>query len=131
MSNEAVAGGTGVEALLAEARSKLDRVGPRQAFTEAERGAALVDIRSEVQVIRDGRIPGAWIVPRNVLEWRVDPDSPHRIDELAVAGRRLIVVCHEGFQSSLAAAALRGFGIDATDLIGGFRAWRATGLPVL
>jgi rhodanese-related sulfurtransferase len=70
------------------------------------------------------------VIARNVLEWRLDPASEHRIPELAHPGRKVILVCHEGYQSSLAAATLRRFGIDATDVVGGVEAWLAAGLPV-
>jgi rhodanese-related sulfurtransferase len=120
-----------VEELLAEARTKLTRVEPREAQEAAERGDALVvDIRADSQRERDGVVPGAAFIPRNVLEWRADPASPGR-DERLHAGRRLIVMCDEGYQSSLAAAVLQELGLeDATDLAGGFQAWRGAGLPV-
>jgi rhodanese-related sulfurtransferase len=69
-------------------------------------------------------------VPRNVLEWRLDPSSPQRDRDLARRDREVIVICDEGFQSTLAAANLRRFGLGATDVVGGFQAWRAAGLPV-
>ena len=94
-------------------------------------GAALVDIRSEGQRAADGVVPGAHPVPRNVLEWRLDPASDHRNPRLARRGARVILICDEGYQSSLAAATLRDLGIDATDVIGGFQAWRQAGLPVV
>jgi rhodanese-related sulfurtransferase len=118
--------------LLAAARARLDRVGPEEAHAAQQDGAVLVDIRSEVQRERDGVIPGAICHPRNVLEWRADPASRH--SDQALSGdlnRRVIVVCHEGYQSSLAAATLQDLGFTrATDLVGGFAAWRDAGLPV-
>jgi rhodanese-related sulfurtransferase len=90
----------------------------------------LVDIRSELQRARDGDLPGARRYPRNVLEWRLDPSSPDRDPEVARTGAQVIVICDEGYQSSLAAATARRFGVDATDVIGGFQAWRGDGLPV-
>jgi rhodanese-related sulfurtransferase len=95
-------------------------------------GAVLVDIRSEVQRERDGVIPGAHFHPRNVLEWRLDPASGHCDPVLAGdLDRHVILVCNEGYQSSLAAATLQELGFTrATDLAGGFQAWRAAGLPV-
>ena len=72
---------------------------------------------------------GALFIPRNVLEWRCDPASAHR-DERIPPGRRVVVMCDAGYQSSLAAATLRDLGVDATDLDGGFQAWRAAGLPL-
>jgi rhodanese-related sulfurtransferase len=92
-------------------------------------GAALVDMRSETQRADDGLIPGAVFVARNVLEWRLDPASEYRNHELARCERRVILICHEGYQSSLAAATVRRFGLDATDVIGGFLAWRDDRLP--
>jgi rhodanese-related sulfurtransferase len=119
-----------VDDLLAGARSVLARLSPAAAWEASGKGAALVDIRSESQRLADGLIPAAVCVPRNVLEWRLDPASEHRDPELARYDRRLILICNEGFQSSLAAATIRGFGVDATDVIGGFQAWRESGLPV-
>jgi rhodanese-related sulfurtransferase len=120
-----------VDELLAQARARLDRVEPEEAHAAADAGHALiVDIRADSQRERDGVVPGAVFIPRNVLEWRADPASPWR-DERLTAGRRLIVMCNEGYQSSLAAATLQELGLeDATDLAGGFQAWRAAGLPV-
>jgi rhodanese-related sulfurtransferase len=90
-----------------------------------------VDIRSDRQRAADGVIPGARFVPRNVLEWRLDPESADRDPELARPDARVMLICDEGYQSSLAAATLRRFGLaDATDVVGGFQAWRAAGLPV-
>ena len=120
----------GVDALLAEARGELARVSPAAALEAQSEGALVIDIRSETQRSEDGLIPSATQVPRNVLEWQLDPRSEHRDPELARSDRRIILVCNEGFQSSLAAATVRRLGIDATDMIGGFQAWRAAGLPV-
>jgi rhodanese-related sulfurtransferase len=120
-----------VDQLLAEARAKLDRVDAREASKAAAAGEALiVDIRADSQREQDGTVPGAVFIPRNVLEWRADPASEWR-DERLAQGKRLIVMCNEGYQSSLAAAALQELGLeDATDLDGGFQAWRRAGLPV-
>jgi len=93
-------------------------------------GALLVDIRSDSQRMTDGLIPAARFVPRNVLEWRLDPACPYRDPELARCEARIVLLCDQGYQSSLAAATVRSFGVSATDVIGGFRAWRAAGLPV-
>jgi rhodanese-related sulfurtransferase len=124
---------TTIDDLLAAARARLERVGPIEAL-EATRtdGALLVDIRSELQRERDGTIPGAMFQPRNTLEWRADPASDHHDPRLSGdLARRLILVCHEGYQSSLAAATLLDLGFTrATDLEGGFVGWRAAGLPV-
>jgi rhodanese-related sulfurtransferase len=119
-----------VEELLAKARSQLIRVDPGEALRAIESGAVLVDIRSESQRSEDGLIPDSHFVPRNVLEWRLDPACPHATPGLADGARAVILICDEGYQSSLAAATLRRFGVDATDVIGGFKAWRDAGLPV-
>src|SRR5215210_5361556 len=121
---------TTVGDLLAEARSELERVTPAEAEEAVRGGAALVDIRSDSQREGDGLLPGARHIPRNVLEWRLDPACEHRDAELARRGRRVILICDEGYQSSLAAATVRRFGVDATDVEGGFQAWRSAGLPV-
>ena len=123
---------TTVDDLLASARARIDRVGPPEALAAMRAGALLVDIRAEVQRDRDGAIPGALCHPRNVLEWRADPDSDAADPELSGdLTRRVIVVCDEGYQSSLAAATLRDLGFSrATDLDGGFQAWRAAGMAV-
>src|SRR5687768_12807235 len=95
-------------------------------------GALLVDTRSAEQRRRDGEVPGAVPVDRNVLEWRLDPRGAHRITEAGDPNRVVIVMCDEGYASSLAAATLQDIGVRrATDLIGGFQAWRAAGLPVI
>lgn len=118
--------------LLAAARSRIDRVRPEDVAAEMRRGAVLVDIRSEPQRHRDGELPDAIRHPRNVLEWRVDPASGYADPALSSdLRRRIILVCHEGYQSSLAAATLQEIGFEnATDLVGGFIAWRAAGLPI-
>jgi rhodanese-related sulfurtransferase len=118
-----------VEGLLAEAREGLPRLSPQEAHRAVRAGAALVDIRSEEQSHADGEIAGATSIPRNVLEWRLDPASAYRDAALARRDRLVILICDGGYQSSLAAATLRRFGLDAADVIGGFRAWRAAGLP--
>ena len=90
----------------------------------------IVDIRSDAQRAADGLIPEARFIPRNVLEWRLDPRSEHRDRELSDRARAVVLICNEGYQSSLAAATVRRFGVDATDVVGGFQAWRAAGLPI-
>jgi rhodanese-related sulfurtransferase len=121
----------GVDELLAQARAELERMSPQQAAeAAADRGALLIDIRAESQRERDGVVPGSKFIARNVLEWRADPSCSHRDPELANRDREVILFCDEGYQSSLAAATLRRFGLRATDLEGGFQAWRASGLPV-
>jgi len=113
-----------IDELLADARSGLDRV-PAEELAAAQKGGALVvDIRPVEQRARDGELPGAIIVDRNVLEWRLDPSSPDRLREVTDHSRRIIVVCNEGYSSSLAAATLQGLGLHrATDLIGGYQQW--------
>ena len=125
----APAGSRSVDELLAEARSRLRRVGPAEAAAAQRSGAVLVDIRPAAQRAAHGEIPDALVVERNVLEWRFDPASDARLPQ-ASYDARVVVVCNEGYTSSLAAAALQDLGISgATDLIGGYRAWRAAGLP--
>ena len=120
-----------VDELLEDARRSLQRVTPQDAVAAVAGGALLVDTRPVTQRDRDGEIPGALIVDRNVLEWRLDPASAHRVPEVRDHDQRVIVVCNEGFASSLAAATLQQLGLrNATDLIGGFQAWRAAGLPI-
>jgi rhodanese-related sulfurtransferase len=120
-----------VDDLLAEARSRLLRLGPEQAAAAMEGGAVLVDIRSEAQRAADGAVPGAIWHPRNVLEWRCDPDCEARDPRIGGLDRHVIVMCDQGYQSSLAAANLQALGFArATDLDGGFQAWRAAELPV-
>ncbi len=119
-----------IDELLAAARARLVRLDPAAARDAADAGGLIVDIRSEVQRAEQGLVPGARFVPRNVLEWRADPSSAHRDPALAVDGP-LILMCAEGYQSSLAAATLQDLGIrNATDMAGGFAAWAAAGLPV-
>jgi rhodanese-related sulfurtransferase len=121
-----------VDELLAEARRGLDRLKPDEAAAALEAGAVLVDIRSELHRERDGVVPGSVFIPRNVLEWRCDPTSQWRDERVSDPSAHLILMCNEGFQSSLAAATLRRLGLErATDLAGGFQSWRAAGLPVV
>ena len=121
-----------MEQLLFEARARLARVGPDEAMRAAARGAVMIDIRSESQRERDGLIPGARVVPRNELEWRLDPDCEYCDPDLARPEAEVVVVCNQGYQSSLAAATLKDLGFErATDLDGGFQAWREAGLPVV
>ena len=111
-----------VDQLLERAREGLDRVTGATLQAEVEAGALVVDIRPVEQRERDGELPGALVVDRNVLEWRLDPTCPHRLPE-ADANRRVVIVCNEGYQSSLAAATLRELGVRrATDLVGGYQA---------
>jgi rhodanese-related sulfurtransferase len=118
-----------IDELLAQARSRLERLDPDAAHEAMAARALLVDIRTESQRVADGVVPGSAFIPRNVLEWRADPASEW-CDERITADRRIIVMCDEGYQSSLAAATLQNLGADATDLDGGFQAWREARLPV-
>ncbi len=121
----------GIDALLDRVRADLDRVTAKEAFAEASEGALLVDIRYAALRERDGLIPGALVVERNELEWRLDPLGSHRAAEATGHDLRVVVICNEGYASSLAAVSLRQLGLHrATDLVGGFQAWRAEGLPV-
>jgi len=120
-----------VDDQLARARDGLRRVGPAQAADLQAAGALLVDIRPVAQRRQYGEIPGALVIERNVLEWRMDPSSPDRHPAVTDdRGRPVVVVCQEGYASSLAAASLQSLGLsEATDLDGGFAAWEAAGLP--
>lgn len=118
-----------VDSLLDEARRDIRRFTPLEAFAAVRGGALLVDIRPEWQRRTDGEIPGSVIVERNHLEWRLHPESGAGIPQ-ARPEQRWIVVCTEGYTSSLAAASLESLGISAGDVIGGIYAWRKAGLPV-
>ncbi|MFI5101222.1 MAG: rhodanese-like domain-containing protein [Actinomycetes bacterium] len=112
-----------IDRLLATARAGLDRVDPADLADEVAAGALVIDTRPLEQRQRDGELAGAVVVDRNVLEWRLDPTSPFRISEVASADQRIVIVCNEGYSSSLAAATLRQLGLTrATDLVGGFQA---------
>jgi rhodanese-related sulfurtransferase len=121
-----------VDELLEAARARIERVEASDAAEAVERGdAVLLDIRSDSQRAADGVVPGAVFHPRNVVEWRADPRSEHRDPAISDPRGRVIVMCDEGYQSSLVAATLRDLGLPETaDLVGGFQAWRAAGLPV-
>ncbi|MFT4264429.1 MAG: rhodanese-like domain-containing protein [Nocardioides sp.] len=119
-----------VDDLLDAARATLRRLSPDDARDAVRRGARLVDIRPAWQRERDGEIPGALIVERNHLEWRLHPASEARLP-LADTTERWIVYCTEGYTSSLAAASLVSLGIDATDVVGGIEAWKRAGHPVV
>jgi rhodanese-related sulfurtransferase len=119
-----------LDQLLSEARGRIERLTPSQAIAAAADGALIVDIRSDLDRERTGVVPGSVHIPRTVLEWRVAPDSPWRNPNLGRPGRRLVLVCDHGYSSSLAAATLVELGLDASDVIGGFDAWLAAGLPV-
>jgi rhodanese-related sulfurtransferase len=120
-----------VEEMLADARARLDRLDPVAANEAVADGAVLIDIRSDQQRAADGTVPSAIRIPRNVLEWRCDPTSEWRDERVSDPAKRVIVMCDAGYASSLAAVVLQDLGlVQATDLVGGFQAWRAAGLPV-
>ena len=115
-----------INELLLESRVGLERVDPSHLEREMASGALVVDTRPVDQRDRDGELPGAVVIDRNVLEWRLDPSSPHRLPIADDPTRRIVVVCNEGYGSSLAAHTLQRLGLTgATDLIGGFQAWAA------
>jgi rhodanese-related sulfurtransferase len=121
-----------VAEVLAEARRDLIRVGPTEAAALVVEGALLIDVRPVENRVAEGEIPGAWVVDRNVLQWRLDPQSPDRLADVddSFYDRILIVVCNEGYASSFAASGLQYLGLTgATDLDGGYRGWKAAGLP--
>ena len=119
-----------VDDLLREAREQIDRLEPSDAKREIEVGAVLVDTRCADDRRREGRVPGAVHVPRTVLEWRADPASHARDERIADLGTRLVIMCNDGYSSSLAAANLRRMGFyRVADLAGGYRAWAKAGLP--
>jgi rhodanese-related sulfurtransferase len=123
-------GSTGIDDLLAAARARLRRLDPQETFIAVERGAILVDIRPAAQRAEHGEIPGAIVIERNVLEWRLDPRSDARLSFATRYDLEVIITCQEGYTSSLAAASLQDLGLTrATDLNGGFAAWQAAGLP--
>ncbi|MGW4489082.1 rhodanese-like domain-containing protein [Amycolatopsis sp. NPDC004368] len=120
-----------IDDFLADARSSLDRVSPSRAAALQASGALIVDIRPHANRAAEGEIPGAVVVERIHLEWRLAPDSDHRLSGVTT-DTTAIVVCNEGYSSSLAAADLQRLGLkNATDLAGGFRAWAEAGLPVV
>ncbi|MEU0372987.1 rhodanese-like domain-containing protein [Streptomyces sp. NPDC006283] len=121
----------GIDEHVERVRQGFERVGPQEAFAAAAEGALLVDIRYQALRERDGLIPGAVVVERNELEWRLDPQGSHRIPQAVDHDLRIVVICNEGYASSLAAASLHQLGLRrATDLVGGFQAWKTAGLPV-
>lgn len=122
----------GIDELLERVRVGYERIEPEEAYEAARSGEALlVDIRYAALRERDGLIPGALVIERNELEWRLDPQGSHRVPEATGHDVRVVVICNEGYASSLAAASLHQLGLArATDLVGGFQAWRAAGLPV-
>jgi rhodanese-related sulfurtransferase len=121
-----------IDELLDRARARIARLEPEDAARAMEVGALLVDTRTEAQRRAGGDIPGAHRIERNHLEWRLDPAAPTHIPEVTDYNRHVVVICQQGYSSSLAAASLQDLGlINATDVIGGFEAWTAAGLPVI
>lgn len=117
--------------VLARARAGMGRLTPEQARDAQARGALLVDTRTETQRARQGDLPGALVIDRTVLEWRLDPRSAARVPEARDLDVHVIVICRQGYSSSLAADSLRRLGLTrATDVIGGVEAWLAAGLPL-
>ena len=122
---------TGVGEVLTAARARLQRVTAEQAARAAAAGALLIDTRTEPQRAEQGEIAGAIVIDRTVLEWRLDPCSPWRIPEISSPDVQVIVLCRQGYSSSLAAASLQSIGLaHATDVIGGVEAWAAAGLAM-
>lgn len=121
----------GVDALLTAARVGVCRLTPAESLAAAARGALVVDTRTEAQRREQGELPGAVVIDRTVLEWRLDPRSADRIADITDHDAEIVVVCRQGYSSSLAAASLRALGLSrATDMIGGVDAWIAAGLPL-
>ena len=120
-----------IDEVLAEARSRIVRFSPEEAAARVAAGALLVDIRPEVYREVEGSVPGALVIERNVLEWRLDPQSDARLPQATDHDVEVIVFCNEGYTSSVAADSLRDLGlVKSADVIGGYRAWAAAGLPV-
>jgi rhodanese-related sulfurtransferase len=126
-------GALSIEQVLSAARARLRRLSPDEAYEAMVKAEAiLVDIRPEGQRAIEGSIAGALVVERNVLEWRFDPTSSSRLAVATDHDIQVMVFCSEGYTSSLAAIALQDLGLSrATDMIGGFQAWRAMGLPIV
>jgi rhodanese-related sulfurtransferase len=115
-----------IDEYLESARARLDRVAPADLDTAVADGAVVVDIRPERNRLEEGEIPGAIVIDRGVLEWRLAPSSDARTMDIE-PGQRVILFCNDGYQSSLAAGVLVDLGVDgATDLIGGYRSWKAS-----
>ncbi|MFJ6797019.1 rhodanese-like domain-containing protein [Streptomyces sp. NPDC091268] len=120
----------GIDELLERVRAGYTRADPEEAEAAFRAGALLVDIRYQALRERDGLIPGALVIERNELEWRLDPVGSHRVPEATGHDLRIVVICNEGYASSLAAASLHALGLrGATDLVGGFQAWKSAGFP--
>jgi rhodanese-related sulfurtransferase len=124
--------GSAISRLIEESRRTLDRIEPDQLTAVQSAGALVVDIRPLEQRRRDGELPGAVVIDRNVLEWRLDPSSAHRLSFADDPDRRIVIVCDEGYSSSLAAWTLQRLGLaNATDLCGGYQAWVAKVAPAV
>lgn len=120
-----------VDALLDEARADIERYTVAEAFDCQQQGALLIDIRPAAQRAEHGVVPEALCIERNVLEWRLDPQSDHRLPGIGSYERRIVILCQQGYASSFAAASVRSLGYaHVGDVIGGYDAWRAAGLPV-
>ena len=131
-ATEAETAPSSVDQLVERARATFSRVRAYEAATLHADGGLLVDIRPAAQRDEFGEIPGALVIERNVLEWRLDPTSPHRHSAVTGPDQYVVVICQAGYASSLAAASLRQLGLtNATDLIGGFEAWAQAGLPTV
>jgi rhodanese-related sulfurtransferase len=121
-----------IDGLLAQARAKIERLDPLDAYEAVGAGAQLIDIRCESARHADGIVPGSFHIPRTVLEWRLDPDSPWRNPHIGGLTTRLLILCDHGYSSSLAAANLSEIGFaHAADVIGGYAAWKEAGLPIV
>ena len=121
----------GIDELLFASREGVPRLSPDETVAAAARGALVVDTRTETQRRRQGELPGAVVIDRTVLEWRLDPKSEACIPEAGSYDQEIVVVCRQGYSSSVAAASLRALGLSrATDMVGGVEAWLAAGLPV-
>ena len=130
-SNQAGPKRRSIDEVLSEARSRLARLSPQEAHRAQQDGAVIVDIRPEASRAAEGRIPDAVVIERTVLEWRLDPASVARLP-FASYDLYVVIVCNEGYSSSLAAATLQDLGMHlATDMDGGFRAWKAARLPTV
>ena len=122
---------TTIDDLLATARARLDRVTAEQALAETREGAVIIDIRPQEQRRRTGVVPGSLYFPRNHLEWRIDPTSEWAHPAVSDPCTRIVLMCNEGYATSLAAVTLQELGFaGATDMIDGFDGWRAAGLPI-
>jgi rhodanese-related sulfurtransferase len=125
-------GARSVDELLAQVRGRIGRLRPEEVAARVAAGALLVDTRPWAQRVRDGAVPGAVIVDRNVLEWRLDPASPDRLPQVTGYDLEVVVLCNQGYSSSLVADTLRTLGLTRTvDVIGGFVAWVEAGLPTV